>query len=82
MLTQLEQWIASYGHVRIYTGVSLLETTDPVVMRELSATTSLDDQIVKPIHPTLLVLKKGATERLIDDLKRRGQFPLLHDEEF
>ena len=81
MLAQLEQWIASYGHVRIYTGVSLLETTDPVVMRELSATTSLDDLVIKPIHPTLLVLKKGATERLIDDLKRRGQFPLLHDEE-
>jgi hypothetical protein len=81
MLTQLEQWIANYGHVRIYTGVSLLETTDPVVMRELSATTSLDDLVIKSIHPTLLVLKKGATERLLDDLKRRGQFPLLHDEE-
>jgi hypothetical protein len=82
MLTQLEQWIMSYGHVRIYTGVSLLETADPVVMRELSATTSLDDQIVKPIHPTLLVLKKGATNSLVEDLKRRGQFPLLYDEEF
>lgn len=81
MLAQFEQWIASYGRVRIYTEVSLLETTDPVVMRELSATTSLDDQVIKPIHPTLFVLKKGATERLIDDLKRRGQFPLLHEEE-
>ncbi len=81
MLTQVEQWIMSYGHVRIYTGVSLLETTDPVVMRELSATTSLDDQIVKPIHPTLLVLKKGATDSLVEDLKRRGQFPLLYGQE-
>jgi hypothetical protein len=82
MLTQLEQWILSYGHVRIYTGVSLLETADPVVMRELSATTSLDDQIVKPLHPTLLVLKNGAMNSLVEDLKRRGQFPLLYDEEF
>ncbi len=81
MLAQLEQWIASYGHVRIYTGVSLLETTDPVVTRELSATTSLDDQVVRSIHPTLFVLKKGATECLIEDLKRRGQFPLLHEED-
>jgi hypothetical protein len=82
MLAQLEQWIMSYGHVRIYTGVSLLETADPVVMRELSATTSLDDQMVKPIHPTLLILKNGAKNSLVEDLKRRGQFPLLYDEEF
>ncbi len=82
MVSQLEHWIASYGRVRIYTGVTLLETTDSVVMRELSATTSLDEQIVRPIHPTLLILKKAATERLSEDLKRRGQSPLLHDEEF
>lgn len=81
MLAGIEQWVANYGRVRIYTGVSLLETIDSMVMRELSATTSLDDQIVKSIHPTLFVLKKGATERLTEDLKRRGQFPLIHDEE-
>ncbi len=80
MLARVEQWTANYGHIRIYTGVSLLETTDPVVSRELSLTTSLDDQIVKPIHSTLFVLKKGAIECLVDDLKRRGQFPLLHNE--
>jgi hypothetical protein len=80
MLTRVEQWTANYGRIRIYTGVSLLETTDPVVIRELSKTTSLDDQIVKPIHSTLFVLKKGAIECLVDDLKRHGQFPLLHNE--
>ncbi len=82
MVAQLEQWIASYGRVRIYTGVTLLETADGVVMRELAATTSLDEQIVQTIHPTLLLLKKAGTERVIEDLKRRGQSPLLHDEEF
>jgi len=82
LLGQLEQWIASYGRVRIYTGVKLLETTDAIVMRELSATTSLDAHIVQPIHPNLLVLKKTAFELVIDELKRRGQPPLLHDEDF
>jgi hypothetical protein len=81
MLDQLERWIASYGRARLYTGVTLLETADSMVMRELVATTSLDQQIVQPIHPTLLILKKTGTERIIDDLKRRGQPPLLHDEE-
>lgn len=80
--TQLERWIANYGRVRIYTGVTLLETADSTVMRELGATTALDEQTVRSLHPTLLVLKKTGTERIVDDLKRRGQSPLLHDEEF
>ena len=82
ILTQLDQWIASYGRVRIYTGVTLLETSDTGVMRELSATTSLDEQIVQTIHPTLHILKKAATERITEEAKRRGPSPLLHDEEF
>jgi hypothetical protein len=79
LLAQLERRIASYGRVRLYTDVSLLEAADQVVLRELSATTSLNEQAVRPIHPTLLILKKQAIERLADELKRRGQVPLLHD---
>jgi hypothetical protein len=81
IMAQLERWIASYGRVRIYTGVTLLGTADAVVMRELSATTSLDEQIVRTVHPTLHILKKTGSERILDDLKRRGQSPLVHDEE-
>jgi len=79
LLTQLERRIASYGRVRLYTDVSLLEAADQVVLRELSTTTSLNEQVVRPIHPTLLILKKQAIERLTDELKKRGQVPLLHD---
>ncbi len=81
MLAQIERWITSYGRVRIYSGVTLLEAADALVMRELSATTTLDEQIVRPIHPTLYILKKAGSERILDDLKRRGQSPLIHDEE-
>ncbi len=79
LLTQLERRIASYGRVRLYTDVSMLEAADQVVLRELSATTSLNEQVVRPIHPTLLILKKQAIERLTDELQRRGQVPLLYD---
>jgi hypothetical protein len=82
LLAQLERRIASYGRVRLYTDVSLLEAADQLVLRELNATTSLQEQIVRPIHPTLLLLKKQAVERLIDELKRRGQVPLLHESGF
>ena len=80
MLERLERWINSYGRMRVYTGVTLLESIDTVVMRELSATTTLDDQVVQAISPTLHILKKSGMEQIIDELKRRGQSPLLHDD--
>ncbi len=81
LLAQLEQWVAGYGRVRIYTGVDMLETAETAVMRELSATTAIDEQTIQKIHPTLRILKKSGAEQIIDDLKRRGQLPLLHSED-
>jgi Helicase conserved C-terminal domain len=81
MLQQLERWINNYGHVRLYTGVTLLEAADNGVMRELAATTSINEQIVRTVRPTLHILKRNRAPHLIDELKRRGQSPLLHNEE-
>ena len=79
LLVQLERRIASYGRVRFYTNASLLEAADQQVVRELSATTSLQGQTIRAISPTLFILKKNAIEDLFDELKRRGQVPLMHD---
>jgi Helicase conserved C-terminal domain len=79
VLMQLERRIASYGRVRFYTDASLLEAADQHVVRELSATTSFQEHIIRSINPTLFILKKNAIEDLFDELKRRGQVPLLHD---
>jgi hypothetical protein len=79
LLIQLERRIASYGRVRFYTNASLLEAADQQVVKELSATTSLQENILRSINPTLFILKKNAIEDLFDELKRRGQVPLLHD---
>src|SRR5207244_12215335 len=57
---------------------SLLEAADQQVVRELSATTSLHEHIIRSINPTLLILKKNAIEDLFDELKQRRQVPLLH----
>ncbi|GAC1350136.1 MAG: hypothetical protein NVSMB27_29770 [Ktedonobacteraceae bacterium] len=81
LLAQLERWSASYGRVRLYSGVSLLEVADGLVMRELAATTSVEEQIVQTITPTRMILKKQGLERMIEELKRRGQSPLLHEDE-
>ena len=81
LLTQLECRIKNYGRVRLYTDVTLLEVADTPVIRELSATIPLEEEVVRTIHPTLLILKKQGAERIVQDLKRRGQVPLLHEEE-
>jgi hypothetical protein len=60
----------------------MVEVADNLVMRELSATTSVEEQIVKSITPTLMILTKQGMERIVEDLKRRGQSPLLHEEEY
>jgi hypothetical protein len=80
MLKRLEQRIANYGRIRLYTDATLLEIADATVLRELSALTTVDEQTVHTVHPTLMILKKQGGERLVEELKRRGQVPLLHDE--
>jgi len=80
LLTSLERRIAQYGRVRIYTDVALVQTADIAVMQQLTALTSLDEQTIRALHPTLLLLKKQGAERLLEELKRRGQVPLLHEE--
>ena len=81
LLAQLEYRIKNYGRVRLYTDVTLLEVADTPVIRELSATTPLEELIVRTIQPTLLILKKQGADRIMQELKRRGQSPLLHEEE-
>lgn len=78
---QLERRIANYGRARLYSGVTLLAAADTLVLRELSATTSLEAQVVRALQPTLFIVKKQGAERMMEELKRRGQVPLLHEEE-
>lgn len=80
LLASLKRRIANYGRVRLYTDVSLLQTADISVMQQLTAITSLDEQTIRSVQPTLLLLKKPGVERLLEELKRRGQVPLLHEE--
>ena len=51
------------------------------VMREVVATTSLEESIVQNIHPTLCIVKPDTIGHIVEELKQRGQSPLLHDED-
>ena len=80
LLNQLEKRLANYGRVRLYTDATLLEAADGLVMRELALTTSIERQVIHHIHPTLMILRKQGGEQLVEELKKRGQAPLLHEE--
>lgn len=81
LLARLEQRIAQYGRVRLYTDVPLLQAADISVVQQITAITSLDRQIVRSLQPTLFLLKKQGAEQILDELRRRGQTPLLYGEE-
>ena len=80
LLSSLERRVAQYGRVRLYTNVSLLQAADTSVMQQLHALTSLEEQTLRALHPTLLLLKTQGVDQLLEELKRRGQVPLLHEE--
>jgi hypothetical protein len=80
LLARLKRRIENYGRMRIYTDVSLVQTVDTPVMQQLTSLISLDEQTIYSIHPTLRLLKKSGVDRLQEELKRRGQAPLLHEE--
>lgn len=80
LLRQLEQRLANYGRVRFYSDATLLEVADGLAMRELALTTSIEKQIIQHIHPTLMLIRKQGGEQLVEELKKRGQAPLLHEE--
>lgn len=80
LLLDMERRIANYGRVRLYTDASFLQTADPSVMQHLATVTSLERQAMCQVQPTLLLLRKQGADRLLEELKRRGQPPLLHGE--
>jgi hypothetical protein len=80
LLTSLRLKFSNYGRVRLYTDVALLQTADSHVTQQLTALTDLEAQILQTIAPQLFILKRAGIEELLDELKKRGQVPLLHEE--
>jgi hypothetical protein len=76
---RIERMHASYGRTRFYTHIPLLEVADSMVLREIEATTALKEQIARALNPTTFVLSSAGVGPLIDELKRRGNAPLVHE---
>lgn len=80
MRQQLTDWWSSYGHVRLYTDLIVIEFGDDYALSEMKAVTRLDDAIVAEISPRLVIISHSAVDELVAALEAAGYMPKRVDE--
>jgi hypothetical protein len=71
----IDRWWAGYGSIRLYDDVTLIELGDDVLLRELRATSSLDNALVHVFSPRLIAVDGAIVQDLIAELRRLGHTP-------
>ncbi|MCW5851952.1 MAG: helicase-associated domain-containing protein [Anaerolineae bacterium] len=79
--SRLAGWWASYGRVRLYRDVSIIEFGDDYALAEMKAVSSLEKLMIAEISPRLVVIPKDAVARLQAELQRAGYTPRQADHE-
>lgn len=74
---QLTAWWASYGKVRIYDDVALIEFGDAHAFDEMRAVTSLDTHLIARLTPQVVLIKQAAVDILAAELQRAGYTPKI-----
>lgn len=72
---QLTTWWNTYGTVRLYQNVSVIELADDYALTELKAVTKLDEWLIAEISPRLLMIRPEGIKPLINQLKKAGYTP-------
>jgi hypothetical protein len=80
MRNVLEGWWTGYGNVRLYDDLTLLDLGDDILLRELRATTSLEDAMVDTFTPRLVAVDGARVEALIAELRSLGHTPRVVEE--
>ena len=78
---RLAGWWDSYGRVRLYRDVSIIEFGDDYALAEMKAVSSLDKLMIAEISPRLVVIPKDAVARLQAELQKAGYTPRQADHE-
>jgi hypothetical protein len=73
--SQLDAWWQSYGRVRIYQDLTVVEFGDEYALAEMKATTTLEQSLVAEISPRLVIIRPDAVDPLIAQLERAGYTP-------
>jgi hypothetical protein len=77
VVDQLSRWWASYGRVRLYPDLTVIEFADDYTLPELLATTALHQSIVHTVSPRLVIIRTEDTDALLSELVARGYTPKL-----
>ena len=81
IVAQLSAWWEAYGQVRIYEGVSLIEFSDDYALREMKATTSLEQHLIAELSPRVVLIGEEAVPLLTAELEKAGYTPTISIDE-
>jgi Helicase conserved C-terminal domain/SWIM zinc finger len=76
----LDAWWKSYGNVRLYDDLTLIEFDDDILLRELLATSSLRGALVDVITPRLVSVEPAAVRSLLGEMERLGYTPRVMED--
>jgi hypothetical protein len=71
----VERWWAGHGSVRLYDDLTLVELGDDLLLRELTATTSLRQGVIHTFSPRLVAVEPALADTLVRELLRLGHTP-------
>ncbi|MCL5959156.1 MAG: SWIM zinc finger family protein [Chloroflexi bacterium] len=75
----LRKWWESYGLIRLYDHLTVVEFADDYVLKELRATTSIGDHIIYELSPRFVVVSPDSVEKLVAEMTRKGHTPRVVD---
>ncbi|MEZ4661293.1 MAG: helicase-associated domain-containing protein [Caldilineaceae bacterium] len=73
--TQLAAWWQSYGQVRIYEDVTIIEFADDYALAEMKAVTGIEKVLIAEISPRLVLIPRSAVATLTAELEKAGYTP-------
>jgi len=76
----MERWWESYGAIRLYDEVTLVELGDDLLLRELLAASSLGAAVLHTFSPRLVAIDSARVDVMVADLTRLGYTPRVVEE--
>ncbi len=71
-----QTWWARYGHIRLYTGQTVLVTRDEFTLQELQvALPKMRESIMGLVTPRVALLQTTQVDQIVSDLMRQGYMP-------
>ena len=75
----LSMWSESYGSVRLYDDLTIIEFADDYALRELLNTTSLADHMICQLSSRMVVIDSQAVDALMAEMIKKDYMPKLEE---